>query len=54
MPRGSRRGLALAHEAVSTDEISRALRAVDDAMQYDEELMTSGRKLYDVDSFSVI
>ncbi|EGA94200.1 hypothetical protein HMPREF9474_01969 [ [[Clostridium] symbiosum WAL-14163] len=42
--------LALAHEAVSTDEISRALRAVDDAMQYDEELMSIRDQLYDVDS----
>ena len=37
--------LALAH-----DEISRALRAVDDAMQYDEELMSIRDQLYDVDS----
>lgn len=43
-------GLAFAYEAVSTEEISKALRAVDDAMKYDDSIAGIRDQLYDVDS----
>ena len=42
--------LAMAHEAVSADGVSRALRAVEDALQYDEGIRSIRDQLYDVDS----
>lgn len=42
--------LALAHEAVSADGVSKALRAVEDALQYDEGIRSIRDQLYDVDS----
>lgn len=42
--------LAMAHEAVSADGVSKALRAVEDALQYDEGIRSIRDQLYDVDS----
>lgn len=42
--------LAMAYEAVSADGVSKALRAVEDALQYDEGIRDIRDQLYDVDS----